>query len=755
MTDELKTAITQTLEHASRDALETLFDAAVFEEHLALVIEGIDDVMLEREITELLMTCQAVPEDEGTFLFLSLEGLRFFMAEITRLVEVPQAVEDDEFIVFNTSSLTAPESLPDDDAESLLLEHTGYQLRKIPISQIQIVPANNPRTKTERAGVVRLARNIATRGLQQPVTVRSKLETVDSFELVFGYRRVAAIQYAIAQGWLPEDFDVICIVRRLNDSQVRLVALSENEEREEVNLLDQAEGWAKLRLTQTEASIANAAGIPISSVKRCLKVAFGVCEEAKTLHREGKLLWGALIAFSYGSLEVQRAYLLNAGNALWKLAAENVKQAMTLSDFKFANARFTLEEYETAGGQLEMDLWGSTEGTRLLSRGVIERLQRAWGQNQVRELQAQGFAFVELRSGEWTWWSEFNRVTRATPGAGAIVHVRSDWAVDVIEHVLPIQANSSSTNPSPSTIPSFDLNTSSVAPVKPEEPKTDFSEAGITLVRRIRTAALQQAILENTDPKLPLALAVLGFLGEPEVRFKISNLGDVDAITSSVILAEFEMVAARVPHLSFSPSSGLVFASSIHRSPEKRLETLNALLNLPKTELERLHRLLVATMIGDFASATEGQLESRRRKLKVDPLIAGLAEHLGVKGSEALEISEDYLKTIGFRKAKLSPYLAAAFGEQLVSALLENPKAKIITELLTHKDKFPKDFTPPELSFEANSSAMNGKLEVIEIDDFADDAENLESDPNLIREEDLNFLDSLELSNAEVVAADD
>ena len=337
----------------------------------------------------------------------------------------------------------------------------------------------------------------------------------------------------------------------------------------------------------------------------------------------------------------------------------------------------------------------------------------------------------------------------------AIVHLRSDLAVDVIEHVMPIQANSSSTSLSPSSIPSFDPNASSVIPAKPEESKTEFSEAGITLARRTRTAALQQAILENTDPKLPLALAVLGFLGESEIRFKLVNLGEVDAITSSVILAEFETVAARVPNLSFSPSSGLVFNSSVHRSPEKRLETLNTLLNLPKPELERLHRLLVATMIGDFASATEGQLESRRRKLKVDPLIASLAEHLGVKGGEALEINEEYLKTIGFRKAKLSPYLAAAFGEQLVSALLENPKAKIIAELLTHKDKFPKDFTPPELSFAANSSATAGKLEVIEIDDFADDSEHLELDPNLIREEDLNFLDSLEPSSVEVVAADD
>ena len=81
---------------------------------------------------------------------------------------------------------------------------------------------------------------------------------------------------------------MICVVRKLNDSQVRLAALSENEEREEVDLLDQAEGWAKLRLRQTENAIANAAGIPLASVKRCLKVAFGVCEERSEERRVGK-----------------------------------------------------------------------------------------------------------------------------------------------------------------------------------------------------------------------------------------------------------------------------------------------------------------------------------------------------------------------------------------------------------------------------------------------------------------------------------
>jgi hypothetical protein len=174
--------VTQTLKTASRAALEVIFDAAVFEEHLALTIDGLEDVTLETEVNNILESCEATHQGEGSYLFTDLETLRALMTEVTDLLEAgevesdetvaDQVNEEEGFIVFNASSLSAPESLPDEDAETLELESKGYQLRKIPFSSIRIEPANNPRSRTARAGVVRLTRNISKRGLQQPVTVR-------------------------------------------------------------------------------------------------------------------------------------------------------------------------------------------------------------------------------------------------------------------------------------------------------------------------------------------------------------------------------------------------------------------------------------------------------------------------------------------------------------------------------------------------------------------------------------------------------
>jgi ParB/RepB/Spo0J family partition protein len=752
ITDRIDTALNGT----SRATLEAIFDASVFDEYCALTFEEFDEPALGETVHRTLLGCGAQTDGDGTYTLPSLEVLQALMNAITARLE-DDATEGSshetlmpEFVVFDAAPWEVPDSLAEDASEPLELGPGEPRLISVPFDRIRLVPANNPRRQSAWAGIMRLARSIARRGLIQPVTVRPDSDNESELlELVFGYRRITAIGCAIRQGWLPSDYPVVCLLRQLNDSQVRLASLTENEEREEVDLLEQAEGWAKLRLTQTESGIADAASVPLTAIKRCLKIAFGVCEEAKALYRSNDLTWEALIALSYGSLELQRRYLEEVGTIPWRLRAEHIKQAMQMTEFKLANARFTLEEYEAAGGEFETDLWQSTEGTRLLSPHVIANLQSAWIQRQADDLKARGFAFVELRSGDWTWWSEFNRVPRDTEGAGAIIQLLPNLSVDVIEFVQPLSsANSaSSVSSDPAAAPGES--------VTPEKRRTEFSEAGVTLIRRTRTAALQEALLENSDPKLPLALAIMGFLGEREVRIRVNALGETDMLISQPVLAELEAFSERVPNLSFSPSSGLELGVLARSGASGRIEVFEALLRLPIPDLERLHRVLVATMIGDFAVATEAMSHDRRRKLTIDGFISALAQHLGVKGGEALEVDETYLKTISYRKAKLQPYLARAFGEQLAVALLESPKTKVIAELLEHKEKLGA-FTPPELDFSLHGTSFAQLLKTdLEVDDFSSDApdETIQLEADLVNENELDFLNDFSAPTTEVIAA--
>ncbi len=150
-------------------------------------------------------------------------------------------------------------------------------------------------------------------------------------------------------------------------------------------------------------------------------------------------------------------------------------------------------------------------------------------------------------------------------------------------------------------------------------------------------------------------------------------------------------------------------------------------------------------------AATDGSFQERKRSLKVNGVIAG---HLGVKGGEAWEINEEYLKTISFPKARLEPYLAAALGEMLAQALMDNPKAKIIAEVLTHKAKIPIDFTPPELEFSRHANPVAVKLEVAQ-DDFDDELEELGKQVGLISEDDVRLATAFDPDQNEAeVAAD-
>jgi hypothetical protein len=85
--NQSETTISQALKTASRAALEVIFDATVFEEHLALTIEGLEDVTLETEVNNILTSCEATHQGEGSYLFTDLETLRCLMTEVTDLLE--------------------------------------------------------------------------------------------------------------------------------------------------------------------------------------------------------------------------------------------------------------------------------------------------------------------------------------------------------------------------------------------------------------------------------------------------------------------------------------------------------------------------------------------------------------------------------------------------------------------------------------------------------------------------------------------
>lgn len=116
------------------------------------------------------------------------------------------------------------------------------RIYKLPIVDIWIDETKNCRGKIAPHTVTKLAQDIETIGLQQPILVRlanSGDDTDKPLVLVSGFRRTFAHK-------LLDRTKIDGIVRKLNPIDAMFINLSENLQREDLNLLQEAHAIARL-----------------------------------------------------------------------------------------------------------------------------------------------------------------------------------------------------------------------------------------------------------------------------------------------------------------------------------------------------------------------------------------------------------------------------------------------------------------------------------------------------------------------------
>jgi ParB family chromosome partitioning protein len=124
----------------------------------------------------------------------------------------------------------------------------GEQVHRVPITQIKPCPFQ-PRKHFEEEPLKELADSIREQGILQPLVVRA---SEGGYELIAGERRWRAAQIA-GLNELP------VLVRQADDKKVLELALIENLQRRDLNIMEEALGFSKLiqdfALTQEEAAI--------------------------------------------------------------------------------------------------------------------------------------------------------------------------------------------------------------------------------------------------------------------------------------------------------------------------------------------------------------------------------------------------------------------------------------------------------------------------------------------------------------------
>ena len=153
----------------------------------------------------------------------------------------------------------------------------------LPISQIEPY-GNQPRKYFDEAALHDLADSIREHGILQPLTVR-KLPS-GFYQIIAGERRWRAARIAGLQ-------QVPAIVIEADDRKMTELALIENLQREDLNPIEEAEGYKSLmenyQMTQEEA--AARVGKSRSAVANSLRL-LGLCADVRKLLESGKLSGG-------------------------------------------------------------------------------------------------------------------------------------------------------------------------------------------------------------------------------------------------------------------------------------------------------------------------------------------------------------------------------------------------------------------------------------------------------------------------------
>jgi ParB family chromosome partitioning protein len=162
--------------------------------------------------------------------------------------------------------IPTPPAPPSASAGAVAPAPAGERLRRVPLAMIRPCPFQ-PRKDFSEESLRELADSIRAQGIVQPLVVRHR---GNHFELIAGERRLRAAQ-------LLGLAEAPVIVREADDRTVLELALIENLQRENLNPIEEAQGYAQLvgqfQFTQEEvASKVGKGRVVVANALRLLKL---------------------------------------------------------------------------------------------------------------------------------------------------------------------------------------------------------------------------------------------------------------------------------------------------------------------------------------------------------------------------------------------------------------------------------------------------------------------------------------------------
>ena len=251
--------------------------------------------------------------------------------------------------------------------------------RNIPLDRLTLSPANVRTASADPEDDKELQASILSLGVLESLLVVPNGD--DTFAVVAGGRRLAALQQLAGAGEIPAGYVAPCRVCN-GGADPAEVSLHENEKRAPMHPADQYEAYARLRAKgMTAAEIASRAGVSERQVTKMMRLA-SVAPELLAAFRNGEMNLQTLMAFTV--TDDRQAQLdvwakARRGGTAWP---EHIREQLTKGAVSGGSglASFVgLEAYEKAGGRVQRDLFSQFDhdAVYLLDRTLLVKLAEA------------------------------------------------------------------------------------------------------------------------------------------------------------------------------------------------------------------------------------------------------------------------------------------------------------------------------------------------------------------------------------------
>lgn len=267
------------------------------------------------------------------------------------------------------------------------------QIQMIPLNQLVPSSANVRRTGA-KAEIKALAASIKAHGLLQNLQVRCS--GGDTFEVVAGGRRLAALNLLVKQKAMSAKDEIPCHVLDAEDAQE--ISLAENTLRLPMHPADQYEAFCALTETgKGPEEIAARFGITAAAVRQRLKLA-AVSPRLFALYRKDEMTLDQLMAFTVlDDHTAQEAAWFERPD--WQRDSGSIRRTLMASHVEADDGRVRfigLGAYKKAGGGVVCDLFQRGHEGYLTDPGLLDRLVAVKLERKAKALRAEGWKWVEI-----------------------------------------------------------------------------------------------------------------------------------------------------------------------------------------------------------------------------------------------------------------------------------------------------------------------------------------------------------------------